>query len=164
MMRMLSQWNRLVTLVSGRIGEGVALLAARAGLAVVFWNSGRTKVEEGTWLQVSDTTRFLFAEEYSGVPLPPELAATLATWGEFILPVLLLLGLGTRLSAAGLLGMTAVIQLFVYPESWTVHLLWAGLALVLVSRGGGLFALDTLLLRSSPAFGPGPRTHHPGKA
>nr|WP_273544270.1 DoxX family protein [Luteimonas saliphila] len=120
-------------------------MAARAGLAVVFWRSGRNKVVEGSWLQVSDSTRFLFAEEYAGVPLPPDLAATLATWGEFALPLLLLAGLATPVAAAGILAMTLVIQVFVYPAAWPTHLLWSALALLLLSRGGGMFSLDALL-------------------
>lgn len=136
---------RLVASMAGRTGEGVALLVARLALASVFWRSGRTKVVEGTLLQVSDTTRYLFATEYARVPLPPDLGATLATYAEFFLPLLLLVGLGSRFAAAGLLGMTASIQLFVYPDAWPVHLVWTGLALVLVSRGGGVLSLDALL-------------------
>lgn len=129
--------------------EALALLAARAALGWAFWASGRTKVVEGTWLQVSDTTRFLFGSEYAGVPLPPALAATLATHAEFWLPLLLFAGLGTRFAALGLLGMAATIQVFVYPEAWALHLQWAALALVLLARGGGLLSLDTLLRRAA---------------
>lgn len=137
--------DRMLAWLCGRTGEGIALLAARVALAGVFWRSGRTKVVEGTWLQVSDATRYLFASEYSGVPLPADLGATLATGAEFFLPILLVAGLGTRLSAAGLLAMTAAIQLFVYPAAWPLHLQWAALALVLISRGGGLFSLDAAM-------------------
>jgi putative oxidoreductase len=114
-------------------------------LAGIFWRSGRTKIEEGTLLSISDTTYFLFEEEYAGVPLPPELGAVMATAAEHLLPVLLVLGLFTRLSALGLIGMTAVIQIFVYPEAWwQVHALWIAMAAILVVRGGGMFALDAL--------------------
>ena len=79
------------------------------------------------------------------MPLPPELAAPLATFAEHLFPILLVLGLATRLSALALLGMTMVIQIFVFPEAWwSVHSLWVALCLVLVARGGGLFALDTV--------------------
>lgn len=138
----LQAWDRVRSGLAGRLGESLGLLAARAGLAAVFWRSGRTKVVEGSWLQVSESTRFLFAEEYAGVPLPPDLAATLATWGEFILPLLLIAGLATPLAAAGVLAMTLVIQVFVYPAAWPTHLLWAALALLLVARGGGICSLD----------------------
>jgi len=147
MTRLLSLHARLVALLSGRFVESLVLLVARVGLAGVFWRSGRTKVVDGTWLEVSDTTRLLFAGEYAGVPIPADLAATLATHAEFFLPILLLLGLGTRPAAAGLLGMTAVIQVYVYPEAWQLHLVWAGLGLTLVSRGGGLCSLDALIRR-----------------
>ncbi|MGD9664793.1 MAG: DoxX family protein [Novosphingobium sp.] len=148
MAAVLSLYRQFVAFAAGRIGESLALIVSRLALAQVFWASGRTKVEDGTWLQVSDTTRYLFAEEYAGVPLPPDLAAHMALYAETFLPVLLVFGLFTRLSALGLLGMTAMIQIFVYPEAWTVHILWAGLALVLVSRGSGLFGLDPLARRT----------------
>ena len=150
MPRLPALYRRLTAALSGRAAEGVALLAARLALAAVFWQSGRTKVVPGTWLQVSDTTRFLFAEEYRGLPLPPALGANLATYAEFFLPLLLVLGLLTRVSALGLLGMTAVIQIFVYPDAWwPEHSLWIGLALILIVRGGGLLSLDSLLVRKA---------------
>ena len=137
--------DRAVALLSGPIPEAVALLFARLALAGIFWRSGRSKVVEGSWLEISDATRFLFAEEYNGVPLPPELAAPMATFAEHLFPILLVLGLATRLSALALLSMTMVIQIFVFPEAWwSVHSLWVALCLVLVARGGGLFALDTV--------------------
>lgn len=141
-------YDRLVTGLSSRWGEGVALLASRVALAGIFWRSGRSKVEEGTALDISDTTFFLFEHEYSGVPLPTELAAYMATYAEHLFPALLVLGLATRFSALALLGMTLVIQFFVYPEAWwSVHLIWAALAAVLITRGGGIFSLDALLAR-----------------
>ena len=131
--------------------EGLALLALRVALAGVFWRSGRTKVEPGSWLDISDSTFFLFQEDYSGVPLPADLAAHLATWSEHLFPILLVIGLGTRMSALALLGMTMVIQLFVFPEAWwPVHSLWVAMALVLISRGGGWASLDRLIGRSLP--------------
>lgn len=142
-------YDRLTTLVSGHIFEAAALLLVRVSFAGIFWRSARTKVEDGSWLTISDTTYFLFAEEYSGVPLPSELAAQLATMSEHIFPILLALGLLTRLSALALLIMTMVIQIFVYPEAWwSVHALWAALALVLIVRGGGAISLDAALLKA----------------
>ena len=143
MRRLIAMHDRLVALLSGRVPEAVALLFTRVALAGIFWRSGRSKVVEGTWIEISDATRFLFSEEYKGVPLPPEIAAPLATWGEHLFPVLLVLGLATRASALALLGMTLVIQLFVFPEAWwSVHSIWVALCLVLIVRGGGLFSLD----------------------
>jgi putative oxidoreductase len=138
--------HRLIAALSGRRGEGIALLLVRVALAGVFWRSGRSKVVEGSWLEISDSTRFLFENDYSGVPLPPEFAAVAATYSEHLFPVLLVAGLATRLSALALLGMTLVIQIFVFPEAWwSVHMIWAAMAAILISRGGGLFALDRLL-------------------
>lgn len=143
MRRMIEWHDRLIGLLSGRFAEGIALLAARVALAGIFWRSGRSKVIEGSWLEISDATRFLFAEEYKGVPLSPDLAAPLAAWAEHLFPVLLVLGLATRLSALALLGMTMVIQIFVFPEAWwSVHSIWVALCLVLIARGGGFLALD----------------------
>jgi putative oxidoreductase len=130
------------------VGEGLALLLTRVAVAGVFWRSGRTKVEDGSWLDISATTRFLFETEYAGVPLPAALAAPMATYAEHLFPVLLVLGLATRFSALSLLVMTLVIQLFVYPDAWwNVHLLWVALTATLLSRGGGLFSLDALISR-----------------
>jgi putative oxidoreductase len=138
-------WARVVAAAQSPWSEAVALLLARVALAGVFWRSGRTKVTEGSRLDISDTTYFLFAEEYKGVPLPPEWAAPLATYAEHAFPILLVAGLATRVSALALLCMTLVIQIFVYPEAWwAVHSLWAALAGLLIVRGGGLLALDTL--------------------
>ncbi len=143
MRRLIAMHDRLVALLSGRVPEAAALLFTRVALAGIFWRSGRSKVVEGTWIDISDATRFLFAEEYKGVPLPPELAAPLATWSEHLFPMLLILGLATRASALALLGMTLVIQIFVFPEAWwSVHSIWVALCLVLIVRGGGLFSLD----------------------
>ncbi len=124
------------------------MLLVRLALAGVFWRSGRAKIEEGSWLTISENTRFLFAEEYSGVPLPTEFATLAATLAEHLFPILLVLGLATRLSALSLLGMTLVIQIFVYPDAWwPVNSLWAALALTLVVRGGGLFSADALIAK-----------------
>jgi putative oxidoreductase len=134
--------------LSGRVPESLLLLFVRVVLGGIFWRSGQTKVVEGTWFRLTDSTYELFRTEYAGVPLPPQIAAVMANAAEHILPALLLAGLFTRLSALGLIGMTLVIQVFVYPEAWwTEHSLWIALALVLVLKGGGLLSIDTLLSR-----------------
>jgi putative oxidoreductase len=141
-------YNRFVATLSAPWIDAVMLLFVRISLAGIFWRSGRTKVDEGSWLSVSDSAKFLFEEEYKGVPLPPEFAAYMATYAEHLFPVLLVAGLFTRLSALALLGMTMVIQIFVYPEAWwSVHMIWVALALVLIVRGGGSLSLDQLLTR-----------------
>lgn len=143
MQRIASLFDRAVTLVGSRTAEGVALLLVRVALAGVFWRAGRSKVVEGSWFQLSDATRYLFENDYSAVPLPPELAAPMALIAEHLFPMLLVIGLATRLSALALIGMTLVIQIFVYPDAWwTTHILWVALAGILVVRGGGLLSLD----------------------
>jgi putative oxidoreductase len=143
-----TRYDAISTWLSGILPEGLVLAFVRIVLAGIFWRSGRTKVEEGSWFQLSDTTYELFRTEYAGVPLPPELAAVLATTAEHVLPALLLVGLFTRLSALGLLGMTLVIQFFVYPDAWWgEHSLWTALALILIVRGAGQFSLDAMLTR-----------------
>lgn len=145
-----------VAMLSSPWGESIALLAVRIALAGVFWRSGRTKVTEGTWIEVSDTTRFLFEFEYSNVPvLSADSAAMLATWSETAFPILLIAGLATRFSALALLGMTMVIQIFVYPEAWwQVHSLWVALGAALVSRGAGMLSIDAVIGHVMPKAEP----------
>ncbi len=114
---------------------------ARLGVAAVFLQSGRTTVEG--LLTITDGTYELFRTEYALPLIPPDLAAHAATYGEHLCPILLLLGLFARPAAVALLGMTLVIQMFVYPDAWPTHLSWAGLLLLLVARGGGRWTLDS---------------------
>lgn len=117
-------------------------LLNRIAVAAIFWLSARTKVDG--WA-ISDSAYMLFREEYKLPLLPPELAAQMATLAEHIFPILLVLGLFTRLSAVALLVMTLVIQVFVYPDAWPTHLSWAGLMLYLAGRGAGRVSLDHAL-------------------
>jgi len=119
-----------------RMPYDLLALPLRLAIAVVFWNSAMTKLPN--W----GSTLFLFAEEYKVPLLPPELAAYMATGVELVAPVLLVLGLLTRPTALVLLGMTATIQIFVYPLAWPVHLQWAAILLVLLCRGPGRLSLD----------------------
>jgi len=135
-----ARWNRLADRLGRLVPDAALLLAARVGLAAIFWLSGRTKVEG--WLSVSDNAIALFADEYRLPLLAPALAAHLAAYAEHLFPVLLVLGLATRAAAVALLGMTLVIQVFVYPAAWPTHLSWAALLLLLVQRGGGRWSLD----------------------
>jgi putative oxidoreductase len=114
----------------------VLAIPLRIAVATVFWNSGTTKL--ASW----DTTLQLFAEEYRLPLLPPELAAYMAASIELTTPVLLVLGLMTRPAAFVLLGMTSVIEIFVYPEAWPTHIQWAAMLLILLCRGPGQFSLD----------------------
>lgn len=123
--------------------EALLLLVARVGIAAVFFLSGRTKVTG--FLELKPSTYTLFRSEYTLPLIPPEWAAHLATYAEHLFPLLLVLGLLTRPAAAALLGMTLVIEVFVYPDAWPVHLTWAGLLLPLLAKGGGAWSLDRLL-------------------
>lgn len=122
------------------IPDALLLLVARLGIAAVFFQSGRTKVEG--LLTIKPSTYDLFASEYALPLIPSDWAARLATGAEHLFPLLLVLGLCTRLSALALLGMTTVIEIFVYPDAWPTHLSWAGLLLPLVAHGGGKWSLD----------------------
>ena len=121
------------------------LLAQRLGIAAVFFMSGRTKIEDGTWLTLSDGAFELFRTDYRLPFIPPVPAAYAATTAEHLFPILLTLGLFTRFSACGLLVMTSVIEIFVYPDAWPTHLSWAGLLLPLIAFGGGKLSLDHLI-------------------
>ena len=148
-------WSRLAPLIDRghRLAEAatrwlgpVALLALRLPVAVVFWRSGRTKVEGWNIFSVNDSQYFLFREEF-GLPLP-ELMAHVTALAEHILPVLLVLGLLTRLGALGLLTMTMVIQLGVYPDAWfSAHMFWAVILFAVAALGPGPISLDRLLFR-----------------
>lgn len=127
------------------VPDDLIALACRFSIAGVFWLSGRTKVEG--WFTLTDTTFLLFRQDYALPLIPPAWAAYLATGAEHVFPVLLVLGLATRLSAAALLGMTAVIQFLVYPAAWPTHLTWAVPLLYLLGRGAGRWSLDGWLAR-----------------
>lgn len=151
-------WVHLAHAWMRRIPESAIALLGRFSVAAVFWKSGQTKIEglaidlvSGTvelgWPRLSASAVDLFRDEYRLPLLPPEVGATLAALGEHALPLLLLLGLGTRFAALGLLGMTAVIQLWVYPSAYATHGVWAAVLLWLVARGPGVVSLDHLLAR-----------------
>jgi putative oxidoreductase len=120
---------------------GVLALPLRLALATVFWNSAMTKL--ANW----STAVELFAEEYKLPLLPPGLAAVLAVSIELAAPVLLVLGLGTRAVSLVLLAMTAVIEVFVYPQAWPTHIQWAAMLLVLLCRGAGSLSVDRAIAR-----------------
>src|SRR5688572_26064354 len=108
-----SLYSRACGFAERLLSPSLLLLTQRLGIAAIFWMSARTKVEG--WLTIPDTTYELFRTEYAGVPLPAEFAAVTATVNEHVFAILLVLGLFTRFSALVLLGMTAMIQVFVYP-------------------------------------------------
>ncbi|MGH6608905.1 MAG: DoxX family protein [Burkholderiaceae bacterium] len=136
-------WNRIADRLDRLIVHDALALIMRVAIAAVFWLSGRTKVDG--FLTVNETAFDLFRDEYRVPLLPPEVAAYMATYAETFFPILLVLGLFTRLSAFALLIMTAVIEIFVYPLAWPTHLTWAALMLYLIGRGAGRISLDHLI-------------------
>jgi len=122
-----------------RVPYTLLALPLRFAVATVFWSSGTTKL--ANW----DATLQLFQEEYKVPLLPPDWAAHMAASIELSTPILLVLGFGTRPAALVLLGMTTVIEIFVYPQAWPTHIQWAAMLLVLLCRGAGRFSLDALM-------------------
>jgi putative oxidoreductase len=125
-----------------RVPVALPALVLRLGVALVFWRSGLTKLPFG-----SDVTIMLFQEEYRVPILPPALAAYLTTAIELVVPWMLVAGIGTRIGAAILLAETLVIEIFVYPEAYPDHLLWAGPLLYLLLRGPGAWSIDHQIRR-----------------
>jgi putative oxidoreductase len=119
-----------------RFPLSVLQLMFRIAIAAVFWSSGLTKI--ASW----DTTIALFRDEYMVPLLPPEIAAVMSATFELSCSVLIIVGLATRLATLPLLGMTFVIEVFVYPEFWAMHLMWATILLFLLTKGPGAFSLD----------------------
>jgi putative oxidoreductase len=149
--------RRFISVVQ-RIPNTLLAFVARFSIAAVFWKSGETKIQgfavdivnrEFTlgWPRLSDSVVDLFRDEYHLPLVPPEIAATLAATAEHLFPVLILLGLATRLSALALLGMTMTIQLFVYPDAYPTHGTWAAVLLYLMVHGAGKLSLDHWIAR-----------------
>ncbi|MBN2701424.1 MAG: DoxX family protein [Methylohalobius sp. ZOD2] len=158
----INRWIEKSIQYFGRIPEALIAFVGRFSIAAVFWKSGQTKIEgfaldivDGTfqlgWPRLSDTTLYLFQEEYQLPFISPELAAPLAAFAEHLFPTLLLFGLATRFSALALLVMTLVIQLFVYPGAYPTHGTWAAVLLYLMAKGGGLLSIDHWLARKAIA-------------
>ena len=144
------------------IPYSVIALFLRVVAAHPFFVSGQTKIEGPTIgreifgldltvqipTAIRSATFALFADEYKLPFLSPNVAAYVTTALEIVLPLLLMLGFLTRLSALGLLAMTMVIQIFVYPDAWwTTHAYWVALLIVLITRGAGAISLDRLIFR-----------------
>jgi putative oxidoreductase len=117
-------------------------LLFRLGVASVFLKAGVIKV--GSW----ESTVALFRDEYHVPVVPPELAATFAATFELGCSTLLIIGLASRLATLPLLGMIATIQLFVYPDAWSEHLVWGSILLFLLTRGPGSISVDHLIARA----------------
>lgn len=152
--RLIQQFITLCT----KLPKSLLAIVARFSIAAVFWKSGQTKVQgfeidivSGNftlgWPRLSDSVVDLFRDEYRLPLVPPEIAATMAAFAEHVLPVLILLGLATRFSALGLLGMTMTIQLLVYPDAYPTHGTWAAVLLYLMVHGPGKLSLDHWIAR-----------------
>ena len=126
-----------------RIPASFYALLMRVSIFLVFFMSARTKVEG--FMTLKSSTFYLFQHEYALPLIPYKLGAYLATFNEHVFSVLILLGLATRFSALALLGMTIVIEIFVYPEAYVVHLTWAAMLVYLIARGPGALSLDKLI-------------------
>lgn len=129
-----------------RIPHSALALAARIFPAAVFWQSGQTKV---SGFGLSDSAVFLFQDEYKLPLIDPTVAAYGAAIAEHLFPILLVIGLASRFSALALLGMTLVIEIFVYPDAWPTHGVWATCFLYVIARGPGTISLDHLIARRS---------------
>ena len=136
--------------IAARLPHALLALAARIIVASVFWASGRTKIDG---LTIREQTYFLFEHEYALPLIDHRIAAVMATAAEHVFPVLLVIGLATRLSALALLGMTLTIQIFVYPEAWQTHGLWAVCLLTVMKYGPGWVSLDHWLVARSARMG-----------
>ncbi len=133
---------RRANALPARLGWNLPALALRAFPGAVFWISGQTKVDG---LAIRPSALYLFQTEYQLPLLSPDLAVRLAAIGEHLFQALLLIGLFTRGADLGLLGMTAVIEIFVYPQAWPTHGSWAAAFLALIVMGPGRWSLDHLL-------------------
>lgn len=154
----MSRYLRTAIDLLQRIPDTLIALLGRFSIAAVFWLSGQTKVQGFTLNIVSGQVAFdnprladslvdLFRDEYRLPLLSPELLAPLAAFAEHFFPALILIGLATRFSALALLGMTVTIQIFVYPDAYPTHGVWATVLLYLAARGPGALSIDALINR-----------------
>jgi len=141
-----------------RISNTLIAFVARFSIAAIFWSSGQTKVQgfvlnlvsgelEVGWPSLSESALALFQDDYRLPFIPPELAAPMAATAEHLFPLLILIGLGTRFAALALLGMTLVIQIYVYPGAYATHGTWVAVLLYLMARGPGRLSVDHCLAR-----------------
>lgn len=125
-----------------RFPLSIIQLAGRIGVGAVFFKAGLLKYR--SW----EFTVLLFRDEYKVPLLDPAVAAKIAMTQELTLPILLFLGLATRLATLPLLGMILIIQTFVYPNAFSDHLVWGSILVLLLTRGPGVISVDHVLQRS----------------
>ena len=121
-----------------RIPGDLIAIVARIGIATTFLRSGLLKVDGWS----NGNTLALFTDEYKLPLIPPEIAATLAMTAELSMPLFILAGFLTRFAALALLVMTLAIEVFVYPNAFDTHGVWAAALLYLMKYGPGVASLD----------------------
>jgi putative oxidoreductase len=126
-----------------RFPLSIIQLAGRIGVGVTFFKAGILKYN--SW----EFTVKLFEDEYRVPLLDPAVAARIAMIQELTIPILLFLGLATRIATVPLLGMIAVIQIFVYPNAYNDHLVWGAILVLVLTRGPGVFSVDYLIERAA---------------
>jgi putative oxidoreductase len=139
---MLEQLDAMRALLA-RFPLSIIQLAGRVGVGVTFFKAGLLKYN--SW----EFTVKLFEDEYRVPLLDPAMAARIAMVQELTIPILLFLGLATRIATVPLLGMIAVIQIFVYPNAYNDHLVWGSILVLILTRGPGVISLDYLLERAA---------------
>jgi putative oxidoreductase len=153
----------IIAAVCAAIPYALVALVLRFIMARVFFLSGQTKIEgprsipirpgigdlEFTVVlpaEIKDATFRMFETQYADLPIAPVTAAYLFTYAEFVLPICLVLGFATRLSALALLAMTVLLQIYVMPGMlWVAHIYWAAILLVLITVGPGAISIDALI-------------------
>lgn len=133
-----------------RFPLSIILLAGRIGVGATFFKAGLLKYRSFEFAVK------LFQDEYRVPLLDPAVAARIAMIQELTIPILLFLGLATRIATIPLLGMIAVIQIFVYPNAYNDHLVWGSILVLLLTRGPGVLSVDHLIARMWRS-----RTRHP---
>ena len=136
-------WPDTIRAWLARFPLSIIQLAGRIGVGATFFKAGLLKYQ--SW----EFTVKLFQEEYRVPLLDPTIAARIAMVQELTIPILLFLGLATRIATIPLLGMIAVIQTFVYPNAYNEHLVWGAILVLLLTRGPGVFSFDYLVGRHS---------------
>jgi putative oxidoreductase len=144
--------SRRLNSLANHVPEDLVLLLSRLAIGSVFWRSVQSKItgwefagQSWQFFNVSDATFMLFRYEYALPLLPYRAAAYAGTAAEFFFALMIMLGLGTRLAALGLLGVTTLIQLFVFPQAWPTHILWYALLVLLLKQGGGRLSIERLV-------------------
>jgi putative oxidoreductase len=138
MMTILSLYRNAITRLE-RFPVSLLQLVFRISIGAVFFSAGLTKI--ASW----QSTLALFYNEYKVPLIPPNIAAYMATAVELSCPILLFIGLATRLATLPMIGQSLVIAIFVYPEDWVEHLTWISMLTIILVRGPGVMSVDYLL-------------------